>query len=139
MISVTDITKNIDQRGFFAELMRNSDSPIAQVNMSYSYPGIVRAWHRHNRGQWDLFIVLKGSLKIAAFNDETGKIESVVVSGERLQSVMVCGAYWHGFEVIGNESALLVYGVTKEYNAKNPDEERRPWNDPNIWKEVFNK
>jgi len=45
-----------DERGHFGELLRAdwkellNDDKIVQANMSYSYPGIIRAWHRHNRG-----------------------------------------------------------------------------------------
>ena len=54
-----------DERGFFAEALRQDwhdfiDEGIAQVNLSYSYPNMVRAWHRHLRGQVDYFLVLKG-------------------------------------------------------------------------------
>ncbi len=45
-----------DGRGFFVEALRQDwneffdEEWIVQANVSYSYPGIVRAWHRHERG-----------------------------------------------------------------------------------------
>ena len=57
-----DINLLPDERGFFAETLRTDwndfiDEWVAQANLSFSYPGIVRAWHRHLRGQVDYFLV----------------------------------------------------------------------------------
>jgi len=46
--------------------------------------------------------------------------------------VRIPGTYWHGTKTVGNEPSLTVYFVTKLYDYQNPDEERRPWNDPSI-------
>jgi dTDP-4-dehydrorhamnose 3,5-epimerase len=67
-LKVQDLKKNVDERGFFAEIMREDwkellgEDRIVQSNLSFSYPGMIRAWHRHSRGQVDHFLVLKGSL-----------------------------------------------------------------------------
>jgi dTDP-4-dehydrorhamnose 3,5-epimerase len=139
-MQVVDIKKNPDERGFFAEAARKDwlelfcEQWIAQVNLSHSYPGIIRAWHRHTRGQVDYFMVLKGALKIVAYDgnkeSETyGKIVEVIASEERLQIVKVPGHYWHGTKTIGSEPSLTLYFVNNLYNYEIPDEERRPWND----------
>ncbi|MBT9160738.1 MAG: hypothetical protein DDT27_01174 [Dehalococcoidia bacterium] len=39
---------------------------------------------------------------------------------------------WHGTKTISNEPSLLVYFTTRLYDYQNPDEERRPWDDPKI-------
>ncbi|MHA1788203.1 MAG: dTDP-4-dehydrorhamnose 3,5-epimerase family protein [Candidatus Helarchaeota archaeon] len=128
-----------DERGFFLELIR-SDSKyireeILQMNMSQSYPNVIRAWHRHLRGQVDYFICISGSMKICVYDDcegsETfGELDEMVVRGDTLEIIRVPGIFWHGFKVIGNESARLIYGVNRLYDYTNPDEERRSWNDP---------
>jgi dTDP-4-dehydrorhamnose 3,5-epimerase len=114
------------------------EDKIVQVNLSVSYPGIVRAWHRHLRGQVDYFLVLKGALKICAYDDETGELDEIFSSGENLQIVRVPGRFWHGFKVLGNETAYLLYFTTKLYDYKDPDEERRPWNDQTIIPRMIN-
>jgi dTDP-4-dehydrorhamnose 3,5-epimerase len=140
---VFDIKKFPDERGYFAEIMRSDwqeflgGDQIVQTNLSYSYPGMIRAWHRHARGQDDYFIVLKGSMKICAYDDElgsptSGQLDEIVASSERLQAVRVNGKYWHGTKTVSSEPSLTVYGVNRLYDSKNPDEERRPWNDPKI-------
>jgi dTDP-4-dehydrorhamnose 3,5-epimerase len=140
---VQDLRKNVDERGFFAEIYREDwkellgDNKMAQANLSYSYPGMIRAWHRHNRGQVDYFIVLQGALKICAYDDRTGSatrglLTEVVTSAEKLQVVRVPGFYWHGTKAVGDKPALTVYCVNNLYDPKEPDEERRQWNDGTI-------
>jgi dTDP-4-dehydrorhamnose 3,5-epimerase len=133
-----------DERGSFTELMRQNwkdvlnEDRLVQANFSISYPGIIRAWHRHLKGQTDYFIVLKGALKICAYNEETKELDEIISTGQDLQIVKIPGHYWHGFKVISNETAWLLYFTTKLYNYKNPDEQRRPWNDKTVIPKFIN-
>jgi dTDP-4-dehydrorhamnose 3,5-epimerase len=143
-VKTYDLSLFPDERGYFSELLRTDwkdllgEDPILQVNSSLTYPGIIRAWHRHIRGQNDNFLVLQGALKICAYDDRNespgtkGKLIEIVVSSHKPQIVRVPGFYWHGFKNVSNEPSLLVYFVNKLYDPQNPDEERRPWNDPTI-------
>ena len=131
-----------DERGFFSEGFREDwerfveGDRIAQANISYSYPGIIRAWHRHLRGQVDYFVVLRGAMKICAYDDRNsstkGKLVEIVSEPHKLQLVRIPGIYWHGTKTISNEPSLLVYFTNRLYDYRNPDEERRPWNDPTV-------
>jgi dTDP-4-dehydrorhamnose 3,5-epimerase len=127
-----------DERGFFAEALRLDwkelfeGESIEQANVSYSYPNMIRAWHKHERGQVDYFLVLKGALKICAFEEKTGKMAEVIASGEKPTLVRIPGKYLHGTKTASAEPSLTVYFVTKLYDYKNPDEIRRPWNDQKI-------
>jgi dTDP-4-dehydrorhamnose 3,5-epimerase len=38
----------------------------------------------------------------------------------------------HGYRVLGSEAACLIYHTTEAYDPQNPDEERIPYNDPDI-------
>ena len=133
-----------DERGSFTELMRQdwrdilNEDRVVQANFSISYPGVIRAWHRHLRGQIDYFLVLKGALKICAYDEEIKELNEVVSTGQDPQIVRVPGHYWHGFKVISNETAWLLYFTTKLYNYDDPDEERRPWNDETLIPESIN-
>jgi dTDP-4-dehydrorhamnose 3,5-epimerase len=137
-IRVYELKSFPDERGFFGELLRQDwknflgDEWVVQANLSYSYPGIVRAWHRHLRGQIDYFVVVEGAMKICAYDDKTGELDEIVSSEHRLQVVRVPGHYWHGTKTVGNKPSLTVYFVTRLYDYKNPDEERRPWNDVTV-------
>ena len=132
-----------DERGFFVEALRQDwrdfvDEWMAQVNLSYSYPNVVRAWHKHLRGQVDYFLVIKGAMKICAYDEETRRLAEVISNGDKPTLVRIPGHYWHGIKAISSEPSLTVYFVTRLYDYKNPDEERRPWNDPDIIPLVIN-
>jgi len=143
-IQVKAIKRFPDERGYFCEVMRTDwkdlfgKDTIAQVNHSFTYPGIIRAWHRHLRGQVDYFLVLKGTVKICAFDDKTAELDEFVSAGTDLQLVRMPGHYWHGFKAVGNEPALLVYFTTNLYDPSDPDEERRDWNDPTLIPKIVN-
>jgi dTDP-4-dehydrorhamnose 3,5-epimerase len=143
-IVIKPLKRANDERGSFTETLRldwkdllGEDCP-AQANVSITYPGIIRAWHRHVRGQVDYFIVLDGALKICAYDEKTKELDEMVSTGQDLQIVKIPGHYWHGFKVVGTEKASLVYFTTKLYDYQNPDEERRPWNDPKIVPKIIN-
>lgn len=138
-----DLKRFPDERGSFAELIREDWSDllggdrILQASLSVSHPGIIRAWHRHARGQVDYFAVIEGSLKICAYDDRPGsptrgQMEEMVLSGGRLQVARIPGHYWHGTKGVSPGPSTTLYFFNKMYDAKNPDEERRPWNDPTI-------
>lgn len=136
-IVVRPLKRLADERGFFTEVMRKDwpdviQDEIVQANMSVSYPGMVRAWHRHQRGQVDHFLVVRGALKICAYDDETQDLDEIISTGDNLQLIRVPGHYWHGFRVVGNEPAILVYFVNRLYNYEFPDEERISWKDPEV-------
>jgi dTDP-4-dehydrorhamnose 3,5-epimerase len=137
-VKVQEINVIPDERGFFAEALRQDwkdlleEEWIVQANVSYSYPNIVRAWHKHERGQVDYFLVLKGAMKICAYEEETGKMVEIVASGEKPSIVRIPGKYLHGTKTVSNTPSLTVYFVTRLYDYKNPDEKRRAWNDPTI-------
>jgi len=137
-VRVCELKKFPDERGFFVEALRQDwkdllgDEWVVQANLSFSYPGIVRAWHRHLKGQVDYFIVLKGALKICAYEEKKKQLDEIISSEHKLQVVRIPGHYWHGTKTLGNEPSLTLYFVTRLYDSSNPDEERRPWNDPSV-------
>ena len=143
-IVVKAIERLPDERGFFSEVMRKDwtdlfgEDSIEQANFSFTYPNVIRAWHRHLKGQTDYFLAVKGSIKICAFDEATEEVNEVISSALKLQVVRIPGHYWHGFKAVGDESAMLLYFTTKLYNPASPDEERRPWNDPKLIPKLIN-
>ncbi|MCF8011065.1 MAG: dTDP-4-dehydrorhamnose 3,5-epimerase family protein [Clostridiales bacterium] len=132
-----------DERGFFSEAFREDweeflkGDKIVQANISYNYPGMIRAWHRHLRGQVDYFLVLQGAVKFCAYDDrpdsaQKGNLVEIVAAGQRPQIVRIPGHYWHGTKTVSSEPSLTMYFVNNLYNYHQPDEERRAWNDPSI-------
>lgn len=143
-VRLADLTRLPDERGIFTEIIRTDwkdllgNDSLMQANLSITYPGIIRAWHRHLRGQVDYFLVIKGSIKVCAYDEKEKSLVEVVLNEARMQVLRVPGNYWHGFKVVGNEPAYLIYFVNRLYDYQKPDEERRPWNDPEIIPEVIN-
>ncbi len=143
-IRIKQISRFPDERGCFTEVMREDwkdlfgEDTVAQANLSFTYPDVIRAWHRHLKGQTDYFLVLKGAIKICAFDDKTAEINEVVSSALNLQLVRMPGHYWHGFKALGDEPAVLLYFTTNLYDYATPDEERRPWNDPTLIPKIVN-
>jgi dTDP-4-dehydrorhamnose 3,5-epimerase len=137
-IKVTPLKRLSDERGSFTEIMRTDwedlfqGDTIAQANFSTTYPKIIRAWHRHIKGQTDYFIAIKGAIKICAYDEKTKELTEIVSTGQDMQIVRMPGHYWHGFKAISHEPAMLLYFTTKHYDHAQPDEERRLWDDKKI-------
>lgn len=142
-VVVHPIVRRFDDRGYFAEALRADwgtllgDDRVAQVNLSWSYPGVVRGWHRHQRGQVDYFLVLQGTLRICAYDDRRdspsrGQLDQIVASGSDPHIIRIPGHYWHGTLTLGQEPSLTVYFTNQLYDYRDPDEDRRPWNDPAV-------
>jgi dTDP-4-dehydrorhamnose 3,5-epimerase len=137
-IVVKTLKRVPDERGSFAEVFRRDwtdllETDVAvQANLSTTYPGIIRAWHRHMRGQVDYFLALKGAIKIGVYDDKNCELNEIVSTGQNLQIVRVPGHYWHGFKAIGDEQVMLLYFATNLYDHSNPDEERRSWSDQKL-------
>jgi dTDP-4-dehydrorhamnose 3,5-epimerase len=127
-----------DERGYFAEALRHDQKDflqndrIEQANISYSYPNIIRAWHKHVRDQIDYFLILKGAVKICAYEETTGKLAEIIGSGSKPTLIRIPGKYLHGSKTVSNTPSLTVYFVTRLYDYKDPDEIRVPWNSQTI-------
>ena len=149
-IKIFNIKKIIDERGFFTEVLRADwqefldNDKIVQVNLSLSKPGVVRAWHRHSRGQTDYITIIEGKVKICAYDDREnsqtkGELEEIILDSSEPCLVRIPGFYWHGTKCLSDNPSTVLYLVTKLYDYKNPDEERRIWNDPLIIDKRTNK
>ena len=136
-LKIKSLRTLVDERGSFTEIFRSAwkdmfEDVIVQANLSTTFPGIIRAWHKHERGQVDYFLILKGSAKICVYDEFNKELEEIISTGKNLQIIRIPGHFWHGFKSIGNEPTYLLYFVNKYYDPNNPDEIRRPWNDLGI-------
>jgi len=128
-----------DDRGFLMEVVRD-DEPVfrdvKQTTFTVTYPGVVKAFHWHRR-QWDVWFVSAGMVQAVMYDLREGSPTcgqtQVVYMGER-QPVVVAipPGVAHGYRVLGSVPAALFYHTTEHYDAKDPDEERIPWDDPRI-------
>jgi dTDP-4-dehydrorhamnose 3,5-epimerase len=92
------------------------------VNITWAYPGRVVAWHRHKL-QTDHWFVIKGFLKVGLLDND--KNVRWVYLGENDRRVLsIPPGVWHGYMVLGESEATLMYYITSKYDEKYPDEER---------------
>jgi dTDP-4-dehydrorhamnose 3,5-epimerase len=128
-----------DDRGYLMEVLRDDDElfeRFGQCYISATYPGIVKAWHAHQR-QTDNFCCVHGNVKVGLYdgreNSPTfGEIQAVVVGELNRTLVQIPPGVWHGWVCLGHDLALVLNVPTEHYDYENPDELRRPWNDPSI-------
>jgi dTDP-4-dehydrorhamnose 3,5-epimerase len=121
-----------DERGWFAEIRRESDLPerTVQTNISFSRRGVIRGLHFHRRGQDDLFACLTGMARVVLLDRESGETYCEDIGEENPVALYVPGRLAHGFEALTD--LLFCYHVTREYDPADPDEYGVPWNDPRV-------
>lgn len=134
-VETRELQVNADDRGHLVELFREDwqefDPRPAMSYYSLTYPGVIRAWHRHTRGQVDYFTCPKGRIRVGVYDEREqspthGEAETFVLGEHAQQLVRIPGECWHGFEAIGDEPALLVNFPSNRYDYDDPDEERLP-------------
>jgi dTDP-4-dehydrorhamnose 3,5-epimerase len=114
-----------DDRGWsLMNLLTGVLGPQGQVNFSVMYPGVIKAWHRHQK-QTDFWLVLTGHLKVGVFRESDSRAWLAVLGEKRPGVLIIPPPLWHGAATVGPEPAGLLYYVTHAYDAKNPDEDRR--------------
>jgi dTDP-4-dehydrorhamnose 3,5-epimerase len=126
------LTRQEDERGWFAELTRVSGlpKPVRQANLSFSRRGVIRGLHYHERGQDDLFVCLQGMVRVVVLDRESGDTFTEDIGDENPVAIYVPGVHAHGYEALTD--CLFCYLVTEEYDPAQPDEHGVPWNDPRV-------
>ena len=121
-----------DDRGWLMELRRESALPRAtrQTNVSWSQQGVIRGLHYHERGQDDLFVCLRGMIRVVVLDRATGETFTEDIGDENPVALYVPGRNGHGFEALTD--ALVCYHVTEEYDPADPDEHGIAWDDPRV-------
>lgn len=132
-----------DERGFFTERFR-TDIPFfakiqktfVQENFSYSEPRVLRGLHyQYNSPQGKLITCTRGAIfdvavDIREGSPTYGKHVSVTLSGKKPSWYWVPAGFAHGFCVLGDEPADVVYKVDHFYNSKG--EGGIAWNDADL-------
>jgi len=131
-LQVIPLRRAEDERGWFAELRRDSALPkrMVQTNLSFSRRGVIRGLHYHERGQDDLFVCLAGTARVVVLDRTSGEAFCLDIGEENPVAIYVPGHHAHGFEALTD--CLFSYHVTEEYDPASPDEHTLPWNDPRV-------
>lgn len=134
-IELRQLKKNVDERGYLCEILRQDWDVFKQFTMAYfsvTYPGVVRAWHRHLRTkQRDYMCFIQGTAKVAIYDDREGSptmgsINEFIIGTDNITLIKIPGECWHGFKALGIEPTILVNLPDKLYDYQKPDEERLP-------------
>ena len=126
------LRRHEDERGWFAELRRDSALPagMPQTNLSFSRQGVVRGLHYHLRGQSDLFACLLGTARVVVLDRESGETFAEDIGEETPVALYTPGHHAPVFEALTD--VLFCDHVPAEYDAVDPDEHTIPWNDPRV-------
>lgn len=138
-VMIKDLVRHPDERGFFEEMIRKTDSffveGFGQVSHSHMISGVVKAWHLH-KTQVDWWYVVRGKIKVVLYDKrESSKTykelnEFILSESEPDNKIIkVPPGVAHGLKVIEGP-ADLVYVTSGTYSK---DEEGRIlYNDPVI-------
>ena len=120
-----------DERGVLTEILRSDDPEFpgfGQVYTTTTYPGAVKAWHRHLR-QTDMICCVSGELKLALYDDREGSptrgvVNELFLGDSNRLLVKVPTAVYHGWKCVGERAALIVNIPDQVYRYGAPDEQR---------------
>jgi dTDP-4-dehydrorhamnose 3,5-epimerase len=120
-----------DDRGRLFEVLRRDDPLFRGFGQAYvttTLPGVVKAWHRHQR-QTDFFCCVAGMIKLVLVDDRPGspshgRVEALWLGVHKPRLVVVPPGVWHGWTCTSVEEAMVLNLATEPYDHHAPDEER---------------
>ena len=139
-VKVKILTIHPSQDGDFREVFRSDEGlldVIKQVSISRGLPGIIKAFHFHKH-QDDLFYVLDGNILLGLSDQRTEsptfRENQRLLLGESYtpKIVLIPRGVFHGYRVLGDKPARVLYAMNNTYNQQNPDEGRVEFDDPKI-------
>lgn len=120
-----------DERGRLMEILRSDDSLFSnfgQVYMTTTYPGVVKAWHKHEK-QTDNVVCVRGMIKLALYDSREGsptfkEVNQFYLGIHNPMLVQIPPDIYHGWMCVSEEEAIIVNIPTEVYNYESPDELR---------------
>jgi dTDP-4-dehydrorhamnose 3,5-epimerase len=120
-----------DQRGRVMEILRRDDDlfqKFGQVYMTTTYPGVVKAWHKHEK-QADHIACVAGMIKMALYDGRPGsptfkEINEFYLGVHNPLLVKVPAGVYHGWMGVSPEEAVIINVPTETYDREQPDEQR---------------
>lgn len=130
-VKVKELRVIADERGRLMEILRADDElflQFGQVYMTTAYPGVVKAWHYHEK-QTDHFVVVKGMMKVVLYDGREesstyGEINEFFMGDYHSILLQIPRRVYHGFKCISEQEALVINIPTEIYDYADPDEYR---------------
>lgn len=121
------------------ELLRAEDAfftGFGQASQSMSYPGVIKAFHYHKH-QDDIWHFPVGNAQIVLHDlrmdsSTYGETEVHYLGEENPCLLFIPRGVAHGYRVLGQTPAVILYFTNTSYNPDAPDEYRIPYDDPRI-------
>ncbi len=141
-IEFKDKTLRVDERGYFAELSRESDYPVrfVQDNISYSNEGVIRGLHYQvNKPQAKLINVINGVIWDVVVDlrmDSKYFGDHFIVELDNTMTLFVPDGFAHGFQALTQEVTVL-YKCSDYYSPE--DERTLYYDDPELgieWRDL---
>lgn len=138
-VRVKKLAVHCDERGRLMEILRCDDElfeKFGQVYLTTAYPGVVKAWHYHER-QTDHFAVLRGMAKVVLYDardgsSTRGEVNEFFAGELNPVLIRIPKLVYHGYKCIGDCEAFLINIPTEPYRYDQPDEQRISPTDPSI-------
>jgi dTDP-4-dehydrorhamnose 3,5-epimerase len=138
-VQIFPLQRHADNRGYLCEVAKSSRLPkfkFQQMNFTVAHPGVIKAFHWHKK-QRDLWFCTSGNIEAVLYDqrpnsDTKGQTQTIALGEHNCAALLIPVGVAHGYRVLGNTPAGLVYLVDQEYDPKKPDEERIPHDDPEI-------
>lgn len=136
-VHIKKLITHLTGDGYFREIVRDEDALLehfGQSSFSLAHPGFIKAFHFHKE-QDDLWYIVSGQVRTVLYDTRaespTYKQTQVIIMGEDdPKVVLIPKGVAHGYQVLGNKDAVLMYHTTKHYNPE--DELRIAYNDPEV-------
>jgi len=133
-----------DQRGRVMEILRRDDwlfQKFGQVYMTTTYPGVVKAWHKHEK-QADNIACVAGMIKMVLYDGRPGspthgEVNEFYLGLHNPMLIQVPSGVYHGWMGVSPEEAVIINIPTEPYDREHPDEQRLDPHDndiPYVWK-----
>ncbi len=128
-VVVTPLKTFPDDRGYFREISRLSEGQLkecAQISATMSYPGVIKAFHYHNK-QDDLWYCAAGNILAVLYDRREGsptyqQTQTVALGDLAPATLFIPHGVVHGYKVLGDVRALVIYSTSHVYD---PDDELR--------------
>ena len=105
---------------------------LAQINRSTQIAGSIKAWHLHLI-QDELWYVpsearlLTALWDVRAASPTNGKTMRIPMGAGSHRVIYIPHGVAHGSANLTSETAAIIYFMNSQFDAKNPDEHRLPW------------
>lgn len=138
-VKIKQIRKYCDDRGFFSEIIKFGEETfieVRQTSYSCAFSGVIKAFHWHKK-QNDVWFFVSGTAQVVLYdlrqNSPTrGQTDVFYLGEDNPVLLLIPPEVVHGYRVLGSKPACLFYHTDQPYNPEEPDEQRIPFDSPEI-------